>query len=169
LTWRRGILAIMYVHLQNRVQIPPGCKVCWSLYTLQCFCQKLFTSLCVFEICTYASKIISIPVSLTSHPGQLLKKYNEAFIADRVIRLGEFFTYWAIVIFGQVIVENYRSRPNFCGLHFSTEILIKTKKGFGYILSYFFHKLIWSPWLPVCGKVLHATFFVRGSLNNFFR
>jgi hypothetical protein len=59
-----------------------------------------------------------------------------------VTRLGEFspigrlFSYWAIVLIGQVF-ENYRRSPNF-GATFFSYVSIITTNGLGYTLGYFF-------------------------------
>jgi hypothetical protein len=48
LTWQSGH-RVRLQNIRSRFRIPPGCKVFWALYTLQCCCQNL--------MCVYLRKI----------------------------------------------------------------------------------------------------------------
>jgi hypothetical protein len=77
----------------------------------------------------------------------LAKNDESLCIQGRVTSLGEF----SIVYLGK-FSESYRSSPHFCAIFLLSidYVLILTKNSLGYILSDFFHKLIWSPWSRVC-------------------
>jgi hypothetical protein len=75
-----------------------------------------------------------------------------AFVArlvqHSVTRLGEISQSWAILFFG-LLVENYRSSPNFLATFFHEQnYALFEKKWVGLHFWRFFHKLICSPWWP---------------------
>jgi hypothetical protein len=65
-------------------------------------------------------------------------------------QIGRIFAYWSIV-FVEQCYEKFSSSPDFWATFFQGKsyVLILAKKGLGFVLGDFFHKLIWSPWLYV--------------------
>jgi hypothetical protein len=62
-------------------------------------------------------------------------------------QVGPLFTYWVIIYFGQFF--KLQNELTFLGIFYTGEsyVLILTKKWVGLEFGWFFHKLIWSPWL----------------------